>query len=65
MRKVVKMESLEQRVADLDAEKCGLTVKVAVLEAEKAGWEAREVELVERLRKMETQLAEAHQALLR
>jgi len=39
MRKLQKMESLEQRVAELEAENAKLQTKVAVLESEKKGLE--------------------------
>ncbi|KAI8364715.1 uncharacterized protein BYT42DRAFT_590136 [Radiomyces spectabilis] len=63
LKKLIKMQSLEQRVAELEGENSQLTTRVAVLESEKSGLESKDNGLTERIRNLETQLAEAHKAL--
>ncbi|KAI8364736.1 uncharacterized protein BYT42DRAFT_506127 [Radiomyces spectabilis] len=63
LKKVKKMEALEERVSELEGEKSGLVTRIAVLESEKAGLEAKDRGLEERIRVLEKQLAEAHKAL--
>jgi predicted nucleic acid-binding Zn-ribbon protein len=63
LKKMIKMESLEKRVQDLESENHGLSTRVAVLESEKAGLESKDHSLEERIRALENQLAEAHKAL--
>jgi predicted nucleic acid-binding Zn-ribbon protein len=60
---MLKMETLEKRVADLESENQTLTTRVAVLESEKSGLESKDQSLEERIRALEDQLAEAHRAL--
>lgn len=64
MKKLLKMEGLERRVADLEAENSKLVLKVAVLESEKTGGDAREQEYERRIKRLEDQLREAHKAVL-
>jgi hypothetical protein len=63
LKKLVKMETLEQQVSELEAENSKLNTRVAVLESEKNGLEAKERSLEDRVRNLEAQLAEAHKAL--
>lgn len=63
LKKLVKMETLEQQVSELEADNSKLNTRVAVLESEKNGLEAKERSLEERVRNLEAQLAEAHKAL--
>ncbi|KAH8553907.1 hypothetical protein BGW37DRAFT_482696 [Umbelopsis sp. PMI_123] len=63
LKKLVKMETLEKQVSELEAENSKLNTRVAVLESEKNGLEAKERSLEERVRNLEAQLAEAHKAL--
>ncbi|KAI8875273.1 hypothetical protein K501DRAFT_289439 [Backusella circina FSU 941] len=65
MKKLVKMESLEQRVSDLEAENNQLNTRIAVLESEKSNLESKDKSLEERIRTLEAQLTEAHRALTR
>jgi hypothetical protein len=63
LKKLVKMETLEKQVSDLEVENSKLNTRVAVLESEKNGLEAKERSLEDRVRNLEAQLAEAHKAL--
>ncbi|KAI9494367.1 hypothetical protein BDB00DRAFT_313342 [Zychaea mexicana] len=63
LKKLMKMEALEQRVTELEGENSRLTTRVAVLESEKSGLESKDKDLQERVRVLEEQLAEAHKAL--
>ncbi|KAG2219230.1 hypothetical protein INT45_004590 [Circinella minor] len=63
LKKLLKMESLENRVTELEGENTRLTTRVAVLESEKSGLESKDKEMQERIRVLEEQLAEAHKAL--
>ncbi|KAI8582121.1 hypothetical protein K450DRAFT_229109 [Umbelopsis ramanniana AG] len=63
LKKLVKMETLETQVSELEADNSKLNTRVAVLESEKNGLEAKERSLEERVRNLEAQLAEAHKAL--
>jgi len=63
LKKLVKMEQLEQKVSDLEADNHHLTTRIAVLESEKSGLQLKDVSLEERIRVLEAQLAEAHRAL--
>ncbi|CAO3587292.1 unnamed protein product [Absidia cylindrospora] len=55
-KKLVKMERLETRIKELEADKSTLATRIAVLESETAGHEAKET----RIRTLESQLAEAY-----
>ncbi|KAG2201840.1 hypothetical protein INT47_004397 [Mucor saturninus] len=63
LKKLVKMEHLEERVADLEADNHRLNTRIAVLESEKAGLESKDISMEDRIRVLEAQLAEAHKAL--
>lgn len=63
LKKLVKMEHLEERVADLEADNHRLNTRIAVLESEKAGLTSKDISMENRIRVLEAQLAEAHKAL--
>ncbi|KAL1918971.1 uncharacterized protein VTP21DRAFT_2352 [Calcarisporiella thermophila] len=63
LRKLMKMETLERRVGELEDEKSQLLLRIAVMESERQAMEAREVEREDRVRKLEEQLELAHRAL--
>lgn len=63
LKKLVKMEQLEQKVSDLETDNHLLTTRIAVLESEKSGLQMKDVSLEERIRVLEAQLSEAHRAL--
>ncbi|KAI8637880.1 hypothetical protein BD408DRAFT_423812 [Parasitella parasitica] len=63
LKKLVKMEQLEKKVSDLEADNSQLTTRIAVLESEKAGLQSKDVSLEERIKVLEAQLSEAHHAL--
>lgn len=63
LKKLVKMEHLEERVAELEADNHRLNTRIAVLESEKAGLESKDISMEDRIRVLEAQLAEAHKAL--
>jgi hypothetical protein len=63
LKKLVKMEALEDRVSELESDNNALTTRIAVLESEKSSLKAKDVSLEERIRVLEAQLSEAHKAL--
>lgn len=63
LKKIVKMETLEKRVNELETVNSTLTTRVAVLESEKGSLIIKDKGLEERIRVLEAQLAEAHKAL--
>ncbi|KAJ1968264.1 hypothetical protein IWQ62_001351 [Dispira parvispora] len=63
MRKMLRIDTLESRVVELETENNSLLTKVAVLEAEKAHVKDNEAGLLERIRALESQLNTAHCAL--
>ncbi|KAG9323937.1 hypothetical protein KVV02_004354 [Mortierella alpina] len=63
LKKLIKLEGLEAKVADLESANNGLTMKVAVLETEKNGHLVKEAEQSARIAQLEAKLAEAHAAL--
>ncbi|KAF7731580.1 hypothetical protein EC973_009344 [Apophysomyces ossiformis] len=63
LKKLMKMESLEKRVTELEADNTRLTTRIAVLESEKAGLESKDKALEDRIKFLEQQLSEAHKAL--
>ncbi|CEP18894.1 hypothetical protein [Parasitella parasitica] len=63
-RKALKMESLEKRVIDLEAENERLRLRAAVAESECANIEAKEKRSRVRILELEKQLADTHRSLL-
>jgi len=63
LKKIVKLEGLEAKVSELEADKTRLTMRVAVLETEKTAHLVREAEQNARIAQLEAKLAEAHAAL--
>ncbi|RKP24164.1 hypothetical protein SYNPS1DRAFT_30067 [Syncephalis pseudoplumigaleata] len=63
LRKVLKMEALELRVRELEADNVDLRTKLAVLENERKGWRSKEEEMREQIRMLERRLDEAHRSL--
>jgi hypothetical protein len=63
LKKLVKMEHLENRVSELETDNHRLATRIAVLVSEKSGLESKDVSLEDRIRVLEAQLAEAHKAL--
>lgn len=63
LRKVQKMETLENRVGELEKMNAGLLMRVAVLDSEKTNLKAKESSYEARIKVLEDQLAEAHKAL--
>lgn len=63
LKKIVKMETLEKQVSNLEADNSRLTTRVAVLESEKGALITKDQGLEDRIRVLEAQLAEAHRAL--
>jgi len=63
LKKVMRMESLEGRVAELERMNSQLLLRSAVLDSEKTGLEAKAVAYEQRIHSLEQQLAEAHKAL--
>ncbi|KAI9027391.1 hypothetical protein CLU79DRAFT_716939 [Phycomyces nitens] len=63
LKKVMKMESLEKHVAELEQKNSALMLRVAVLDTEKANLLAKEVGFQSRIATLEGQLAEAHRIL--
>jgi hypothetical protein len=63
LKKIVKMETLEKQVTELESDNSRLTTRVAVLESEKSALISKDVGLEDRIRVLEAQLAEAHRAL--
>ncbi|CAO3613377.1 unnamed protein product [Mucor fragilis] len=64
-RKALKMDSLEKRVMDLEAENERLRLRAAVAESERANIEAKEKRSRVRILELERQLADTHRSLLR
>ncbi|OBZ84535.1 hypothetical protein A0J61_07415 [Choanephora cucurbitarum] len=63
LKKIIKMETLEKQVTELESDNARLTTRVAVLESEKSALVSKDKDLEERIRVLEAQLAEAHRAL--
>ncbi|CAO3702499.1 unnamed protein product [Rhizopus stolonifer] len=63
-KKAVKMEQLEDQVKTLRQHQSSLNTRLAILENEKGHLVNKENVLEERVRRLEKQLFEAHQALL-
>ncbi|GAA5814130.1 hypothetical protein MFLAVUS_007621 [Mucor flavus] len=64
-RKAQKMDTLEKRVLDLEADNERLRLRTAVAESERANIEAKEKRSRVRILELERQLADTHKALLR
>lgn len=64
LRKVLKMESLERRVAELEKSNEQLRLQVIISETERDNAKLKEAQQRERVEKLEEQLAEAHRSLL-
>ncbi|KAJ1962416.1 hypothetical protein H4R35_007355, partial [Dimargaris xerosporica] len=64
MRKMLRIETLETRVVELETENTSLQTKVTYLEAEKESSKATEANLLEKIRALESQLLRAHQATM-
>lgn len=63
LKKIIKMETLEKQVTELEGDNSRLTTRVAVLESEKTALITKDKGLEDRIRVLEAQLAEAHRAL--
>lgn len=63
LKKIIKMETLEKQVTELESDNSRLTTRVAVLESEKNALISKDKGLEDRVRVLEAQLAEAHRAL--
>ncbi|KAI8148647.1 hypothetical protein BJV82DRAFT_592815 [Fennellomyces sp. T-0311] len=63
LKKVLKMEALETRVSELEKVNSNLVLRVAVLDSEKSGLRSKESSYEQRIKMLESQLAEAHKAL--
>jgi len=59
MRKVMKMENLENHVKRLEADNKNLSIRLAMLESNRIEWETKEKKLLEKIKILEEQLAEA------
>ncbi|OUM56946.1 hypothetical protein PIROE2DRAFT_18230 [Piromyces sp. E2] len=59
MRKVLKMETLENHVKRLEADNKNLSIRLAMLESNRIEWETKEKKLLEKIKTLEEQLAEA------
>jgi len=56
MRKVLKMETLENHVKRLEAENNNLSIKLAMLESNRVEWETKEKSLLKKIKNLEEQL---------
>ncbi|KAI8393850.1 uncharacterized protein BYT42DRAFT_552472 [Radiomyces spectabilis] len=63
LKKMMKMEALEKRVAELEQVNASLLLRVAVLDSEKSNLKEKESSHEDRIKTLEAQLAEAHKAL--
>jgi len=59
MRKVLKMETLENHVKRLEGENKNLSIRLAMLESNRIEWESKEKKLLDKIKDLEEQLAEA------
>ncbi|KAJ3040498.1 hypothetical protein HDV00_010807 [Rhizophlyctis rosea] len=64
-RKQQKVATLEDQVRKLETDNQTLSFRIAVMDNERAQWDAREQELRERCAMLEGQLRDAHKALLK
>lgn len=63
LKKVLKMEALERRVAELEKANSALLLRVAVLDSEKTNLVNKEATYEQRIKMLESQLSDAHKAL--
>ncbi|KAK3823273.1 MAG: hypothetical protein J3Q66DRAFT_366439 [Benniella sp.] len=63
MKKLMRLETLEGKVSELESTNNRLTMKVAILETEKNAHLVKEAEQSARIAQLEAKLAEAHAAL--
>ncbi|KAF9193618.1 hypothetical protein BGZ49_003263 [Haplosporangium sp. Z 27] len=63
LKKLVRLETLETKVTELEATNNKLNMKVAILETEKNGHLVKEAEQSARIAQLEAKLAEAHSLL--
>ncbi|KAF9977731.1 hypothetical protein BGZ73_005094 [Actinomortierella ambigua] len=63
LKKLVKLETLEKKVSELETINKGLSLRVAVLESEKNAHLVKDAEQNARIAQLEAKLAEAHLAL--
>ncbi|KAG0330243.1 hypothetical protein BGZ99_007105 [Dissophora globulifera] len=63
LKKLIRLESLEVKVSELESTNNRLNMKVAILETEKNGHLIKEAEQSARIAQLEAKLAEAHAAL--
>ncbi|KAF9995907.1 hypothetical protein BGZ80_010246 [Entomortierella chlamydospora] len=63
LKKLVRLETLEAKVSELEATNNRLNMKVAILETEKNGHLVKEAEQSARIAQLEAKLAEAHALL--
>jgi len=59
MRKVLKMETLENHVKRLEADNKNLSIRLAMLESNRMEWESKEKKLLDKIKDLEEELAEA------
>ncbi|ORX85115.1 hypothetical protein BCR32DRAFT_325593 [Anaeromyces robustus] len=58
MRKVLKMETLENHVKRLEADNKNLSIRLAMLDSNRLEWETKEKKLLDKIKNLEEQLAE-------
>ncbi|KAI1314562.1 hypothetical protein EDD11_001991 [Mortierella claussenii] len=63
LKKLARLETLESKVSELEANNNRLTMKVAILETEKNGHLVKDAEQSTRIAQLEAKLAEAHALL--
>jgi len=59
MRKVLKMETLENHVKRLEADNKNLSIRLAMLESNRIEWESKEKKLLDKIKDLQEQLTEA------
>jgi predicted nucleic acid-binding Zn-ribbon protein len=62
-RKIQRLDELESRVHELERHNAALSVKLAVVDNEKANWHAKQQEYINRISQLEDQLREAHRGM--
>ena len=63
-RKLLRLQTLEDQVRQLEMENTNLTMRLAVLQNEKTLWQTREQEFNNRIKILESQLSESHRAMI-